>query len=90
MDSNTFTIDDQFLLGSSHLIAPVVDEMKEGDSISRRDIYLPKGEWKDVTQCDLEELINGTDSCHEIIISLGEWKRNYQVKLDQCPLFILQ
>ncbi len=41
-DSNTFTIDDQFLVGQNILVAPV---LKEG--AIRRLVYLPKGNWYD-------------------------------------------
>ena len=41
-DPNTFTIDDQFLLGNELLVAPVTT-----DNTRKRDIYLPLGEWVD-------------------------------------------
>ncbi|MEM0172317.1 MAG: glycoside hydrolase family 31 protein, partial [Thermoproteota archaeon] len=41
-DENTYCIDDEFLLGSSILVAPIV---KQG--INRRLIYLPMGNWYD-------------------------------------------
>ena len=41
-DSNTFNIDDQFLVGNDLLVAPVTQE-----SARNRDIYLPEGQWKD-------------------------------------------
>jgi len=41
-DENTYCIDDEFLLGSSILVAPIV---KQG--MSKRLVYLPKGKWYD-------------------------------------------
>ncbi|KAK6176284.1 hypothetical protein SNE40_014595 [Patella caerulea] len=41
-DANTFTIDDQFLLGNDILVAPVVNK-----GATSRDIYLPSGNWLD-------------------------------------------
>ncbi|KAA3661017.1 MAG: alpha-xylosidase, partial [Chloroflexi bacterium] len=38
-DPNTYTIDDQFLFGSSLLVAPILDETNQ------RRVYLPEGEW---------------------------------------------
>jgi alpha-D-xyloside xylohydrolase len=40
-DPNTVTIDDQYLFGSSFLVAPILDET------NRRRVYLPAGEWVD-------------------------------------------
>ena len=40
LDSSTFNISDQFLLGDQILVAPIVEE-----GATRRDIYLPKGSW---------------------------------------------
>ena len=41
-DSNTFNIDNEFLVGNDLLVAPVTTE-----NARQRDIYLPSGEWKD-------------------------------------------
>lgn len=49
-DSNTFTIDDQFLIGRDILVAPV---LKEGSI--RRLVYLPKGNWYDYETKDVLE-----------------------------------
>jgi alpha-D-xyloside xylohydrolase len=40
-DPNTFTLDDQYLFGSSLLVAPILDES------NRRRVYLPEGTWID-------------------------------------------
>lgn len=42
-DMTTYTIDDQFLLGSALLVAPVVER-----GAVNRDIYLPRGHWRDM------------------------------------------
>jgi alpha-glucosidase len=41
-DSRTWGLDDQFMLGSNLLLAPVLHEAQR-----ERDLYLPKGEWFD-------------------------------------------
>ena len=41
-DTNTFNIDDEFLVGNDLLVAPVTTE-----NARKRDIYLPSGQWKD-------------------------------------------
>ena len=40
-DKSSWTVDDQYLLGSDLLVAPLFSESKE------RDVYLPPGEWID-------------------------------------------
>ena len=92
-DKETFKIDDQFLLGSDHLVAPVTKPMIEGDTVSRRDIYLPGGSdgitWHDVTKCDADQLIAGASDCAEEIKApaSGLWIQR-DVLLEDCPLFI--
>ena len=41
-DHNTYTIDDEFMVGNDLLVAPVTDDGKR-----KRDIYLPSGVWRD-------------------------------------------
>ena len=41
-DTNTFDINDQFCLGDDIVVAPVVYDKQR-----RREVYLPKGEWKE-------------------------------------------
>ena len=45
-DSDTFQINDQFLLGDKYLVAPILCEGESGRA--ERDIYVPKGIWRDV------------------------------------------
>lgn len=40
-DPNTYTLDDQYLFGSSFLVAPILD------ASNRRRVYLPAGDWID-------------------------------------------
>ena len=41
-DTNTFDINDQFCVGDDIVVAPVVYDKQR-----RREVYLPKGEWKE-------------------------------------------
>ena len=41
-DATNLIIDDQYLLGDSLLVAPILDK-----GAVKRDIYLPKGNWQD-------------------------------------------
>ena len=92
-DKATFTIDDQFLLGSDHLVAPVTKPMLQGETVSKRDIYLPGGPsgitWHDVTKCDADQLIGGAIDCAEEIKAPagGLWIQR-DVPIEDCPLFI--
>lgn len=92
-DKETFTIDDQFLLGSDHLVAPVTRPMLEGGTVSKRDIYLPGGShgitWHDVTKCDADQLIGGAIDCAvEIKAPAGGLWIQRDVPIEDCPLFI--
>ena len=46
-----------------------------------------EGTWLDLTTCDLDELTNDTAECDQAIKSAGEWRRNYEVAIENCPLF---
>ncbi|XP_046625895.1 myogenesis-regulating glycosidase isoform X1 [Neodiprion virginianus] len=61
-------IKDEFLLGEEILVAPVVEE-----DVVQRDIYLPKGSWKDAV----------TDDIHTGPL----WLKNYPAPLDVLPYF---
>ena len=41
-DPDAYMIDDQFFVGNNIIVAPIVEEGK-----TERDIYLPRGWWKD-------------------------------------------
>ena len=41
-DKYLYKIDDQFLVGDTILVAPIMDE-----DLFQRDIYLPRGKWQD-------------------------------------------
>jgi len=49
-DSNTFTIDDEFLIGPDILVAPIIKEGSTG-----RLVYLPMGNWYDYETKDILE-----------------------------------
>jgi len=70
-DATALLTDDEFLLGEDILVAPVIYE--GGTS---RDIYLPKGEWKDGN--------NGTVYKGPIAL------RSYRAPIDILPYFIKQ
>ncbi|XP_046486854.1 myogenesis-regulating glycosidase isoform X2 [Neodiprion pinetum] len=61
-------IKDEFLLGEEILVAPVVEE-----DVVQRDIYLPKGSWKDAVTDD--------------IYTGPLWLKNYPAPLDVLPYF---
>ncbi|XP_043670069.1 myogenesis-regulating glycosidase isoform X2 [Vespula pensylvanica] len=67
-DKTAHKINDEYLLGEEILVAPVIEE----GAVSR-DIYLPKGLWKDASD-------NNT------YIGPG-WLRNYDAPLDKLPYF---
>ncbi|KAF7401558.1 hypothetical protein HZH68_007378 [Vespula germanica] len=67
-DKTAHKINDEYLLGEEVLVAPVIEE----GAVSR-DIYLPKGLWKDASD-------NNT------YIGPG-WVRNYDAPLDKLPYF---
>ena len=49
-DRNVYDIDDEYYLGSSLLVAPIVEEGRRG-----RDVYLPSGEWVDFFTGELRQ-----------------------------------
>lgn len=61
-------IDDEYMFGDDFLVAPVMN------SDSRRDIYLPEGEWVDFFS---RETVSG-----------GRWLKNVDVPLDEMPVFV--
>ena len=69
-DSNTFDINDQFCLGDDIVVAPVVYDKQR-----RREVYLPKGEWKEF---DGEKIFSG-----------GQWiKGGYEAGIYDIPAFV--
>ncbi|KAK6175698.1 hypothetical protein SNE40_014099 [Patella caerulea] len=67
-DQTALTIDSQFLVGDEVLVAPVIEQGKRS-----RDIYLPKGKWKDVLRGGIQEG--------------PKWLLNYKAKLSELPHF---
>lgn len=72
-DRNTFLIDDQFVLAETYLVAPILCEHKIDDDGSERDIYVPKGVWKDVT--------------HDKVVIGPRWLRGYKASQFHIPYF---
>ena len=71
-DSNDHTnliIDDQYLLGDSLLVAPILDK-----GAVKRDIYLPKGNWK--------------DGYNSSTYSGPIWLKNYDASIEIIPYFV--
>lgn len=67
-DSTSYSINDQFLVGNEILVAPITD-----DKTYKRDIYIPKGNWK---------YINGT-------VYIGpRWLKSFPVPIEVVPYFI--
>lgn len=69
-DPETYLIDSEFLLGEDILVAPVIQQGAES-----RDIYLPKGYWRDEVNKDAE------------IIKGPVWLYNYPADLETLPYF---
>lgn len=55
-DSQTHSVDDQFLVGNTLLVAPILEDSKDSTGSVNRSVYLPKGSW----QCLAEACTNGT------------------------------
>ena len=68
-DRECAAITDQFMLGEEVVIAPVTAQ-----GAVRRDVYLPRGRWRDDKN---GKLIEG-----------GRWVKNHPAPLDTLPLFI--
>ncbi|XP_049791319.1 myogenesis-regulating glycosidase-like [Schistocerca nitens] len=69
-DDTALTVDSEFLLGEDILVAPVVTH-----STTARDIYLPKGNWRDEV-----------DPAHPVIEG-PTWLRKYPAPLNTLPYF---
>ncbi|MBL8090114.1 MAG: hypothetical protein JNJ43_07285 [Anaerolineales bacterium] len=67
-DEIALTCDDEFLLGADILVAPILKP-----NTYQRDIYLPKGTWKNYWTS-------------EIYVG-AQWLKNYAVPLDALPIF---
>ena len=70
-DENTFDVNDQFCLGNDIVVAPVVYDKQR-----KRDIYLPKGEWKEFEGTKTFDFSKG-----------GQWIRNYEAWIHDIPAF---
>ncbi|XP_077986184.1 myogenesis-regulating glycosidase-like [Glandiceps talaboti] len=68
-DEAALTIDSEFLIGDDFLVAPILDK-----GARKRDIYLPRGQWKD----ELGNLGN---------VNGGQWLYDYKIDLDQIATF---
>lgn len=68
IDSIALVIDTEFMVGDDLLVAPVVFP-----GVTKIDIYLPKGQWKD----DLKGMV----------LEGKRWLRDYEVTLEQIPTF---
>lgn len=73
-DSQTFTIMDEYTIGSDVVVAPV---LRKG--ATTRDIYLPAGTWRPVT---------ATKGHPGPAIKGGQWLRNYPAPLNVLPVFV--
>lgn len=72
-DRTTFLIDDQFVLADTFLVAPILCERHLDDEDASRDIYVPKGVWRDVT--------------NEMVVIGPRWLRGYKASQFQIPYF---
>ncbi|CAG2056796.1 unnamed protein product [Timema podura] len=69
-DSDAQAVDDEYLLGESILVAPVMEE-----GATSRDIYLPRGTWRDELHPDQDPIQGRT------------WLRDFPAALDELPYF---
>ncbi|XP_077870269.1 myogenesis-regulating glycosidase-like [Saccoglossus kowalevskii] len=67
-DPNTLALDTEFLIGDDFLVAPILEK-----DARKRDIYLPKGDWK--------ALLNGN------IYEGEKWIRDFPIELDAIATF---
>ena len=72
-DFQTYTLDSEFMVGNSLLVAPILEA-----GARHRDIYIPQGHWRDNLRG--QTFVN---------VGTGGWIRNYKVDLNQIPTFEL-
>lgn len=94
-DKTVWHIDDQYYFGRKMMIAPIMSasilpegktDMKE--SIGKRDVYLPDGEWIYLPDLVNEEITPDTKGITGIRIEGGKWLRGLEVNLEQMPVFV--
>jgi len=73
-DPECRTIEDQYMLGSRYLVAPVVYEGAEA-----RDVYLPKGHWRDYWDGPEGEILAGE-----------RWLTDYPAPLHDKPVLVFE
>ncbi|MCL2300429.1 MAG: hypothetical protein FWC27_09840 [Firmicutes bacterium] len=69
-DKNTWDIEDEYMLGCALLVAPVFEDA------TRRDIYLPKGQWRG--------LFDG------VIYEGGRILKGFEAPFSRVPVFVLE
>ena len=69
-DANTWDIEDEYLLGCALLVAPVFEDA------ARRDIYLPRGQWRN--------LFDGN------IYEGGQTLKDFEAAFSRVPVFVLE
>ncbi len=65
-------LEDQYMLGSSYLVAPVVEE-----GSNSRSLYLPKGKWQDYWEGEAALIIEG-----------GRWLKEYPAPILEKPVLV--
>ncbi|XP_045166049.2 uncharacterized protein LOC123529674 [Mercenaria mercenaria] len=72
-DRKTFMIDDQFVLADKYLVAPILCECGMNEGVAERDVYVPKGVWRDAT--------------HDKVIIGPRWIKKYKAAQFEIPYF---
>ena len=72
-DRKTFVIDDQFVIADTFLVAPILCECRMDEGVAERDIYVPKGVWR--------------DAIHDKVIIGPRLIKKYKAKQFEIPYF---
>jgi len=81
-DRTAVRADDEYLLGGSLLVAPVLEP-----GATARQVYLPAGRWFDLTSALRYREVDGSFSLGTVPLIQGRRSRSVSAAVDQVPLF---